>query len=362
MEGSLDSSDVPIRVADFFCGCGGTSAGLKQAGMEIAFGLDFEPEASATFRANFPEAKFVEADISTIDVDAVIEAIDPTRRPILLSACAPCQPYSTFVGSRRRDPRRSLLLRLIPIIEKLRPEFIFIENVPGLRMSHANASTFKRFCKALRAMGYEVSSEVVDCHRYGVPQRRRRLVILASQLSSITIPAPSHGKDRGEIQPSTVWESIGHLPPLEAGEEHPGVPNHLVSAVTPRNLERLRATPPGGNRFDWPEEMQLDCHRNHDGHSDVYGRMHADGLAPVLTTKCTSISNGRFGHPFEDRPISVREAACLQTFPEDFVFEGGIKSATRQVGNAVPVMLARRMGEAFREHHASQKRPPDGGP
>lgn len=329
--------------------------------MEIAFGLDFEPEASATFRANFPEANFLETDISTVEVETVIEAIDPTRRPILLSACAPCQPYSTFVGSRRRDPRRSLLLRLIPIIERLRPEFIFIENVPGLRMSHANASTFKRFCKALRATGYEVASEVVDCHRYGVPQRRRRLVILASLRGPIRIPAASHGMGPGEMPPSTVWEWIGHLPALQAGEQHSDVPNHLASAVTPRNLDRLRATPPGGNRFDWPEEMQLDCHRNHDGHSDVYGRMHAEGLAPVLTTKCTSISNGRFGHPFEDRPISVREAACLQTFPEDFVFKGGIKSTTRQVGNAVPVMLAKRMGEAFSEHRASHARAPGGG-
>jgi DNA (cytosine-5)-methyltransferase 1 len=342
---------MPIRVADFFCGCGGTSAGLSQAGMEIAFGLDFEPEASATFRANFPAAHFLEADISAIEVESVIELIDPSRRPILLSACAPCQPYSSFVGSRRRDPRRSLLLRLTPIIDKLRPEFVFVENVPGLKMSHANASTFKRFCKALRTRGYEVASEVVDCHRYGVPQRRRRLVILASRLGPIQIPVPSHGPGPDEIPPTTVWEWIGHLPPLEAGEEHPEVPNHLASAVTTRNLERLRATPPGGNRFDWPDSMQLECHRNHDGHCDVYGRMHADGLAPVLTTKCTSISNGRFGHPYEDRPISVREAACLQTFPEDFFFEGGIKSATRQVGNAVPVMLAKRMGEAFVKHH-----------
>jgi DNA (cytosine-5)-methyltransferase 1 len=328
--------------------------------MEIAFGLDFEPEASVTYRANFPEANFIEGDIAAVEVDAIVEAIDPTRRPILLSACAPCQPYSTFVGSSRRDPRRSLLLKLIPIIEKVKPEFIFVENVPGLRMSNANASTFKRFCKALRLMGYEVASEVVDCHRYGVPQRRRRLVILASLIGPIRIPTPSHGTAPGEKTPSTVWEWIGHLPALAAGEEHPGIPNHLASALTPRNLERLRATPPGGNRFDWPDELQLDCHRDHAGHSDVYGRMHADGLAPVLTTKCTSISNGRFGHPFEDRPISVREAACLQTFPEDFIFEGGIKSTTRQVGNAVPVMLARHMGEAFVDHR-SEHIPTSGG-
>lgn len=323
--------------------------------MEIAFGLDFEAQASATFRANFSEASFMEEDISRVDVDDVVDAIVPCSRPILLSACAPCQPYSTFVGTRRPDPRRALLLRLLPIIERLRPEFVFVENVPGLKMAHANASTFRRFCKALKRQGYEVSSQVVDCQSYGVPQRRRRLVILASRLGPIQIPAPSHGHGAGQLPPATVWEWIGHLPPLAAGEEHPGVPNHLVSAITPRNLERLRETPPGGNRFDWPEELQLECHRDHKGHSDVYGRMHADGPAPVLTTKCTSISNGRFGHPYEDRPISVREAACLQTFPEDFVFDGGIKAATRQVGNAVPVLLAKRMGDAFIEHLAGHR-------
>lgn len=324
--------------------------------MEIAFGLDFDAQASATFRANFPEARFLEEDISGVNVDDVIDAIDPDHRPILLSACAPCQPYSTFVGTRRPDPRRALLLRLLPIIETLGPEFVFVENVPGLKMAHANASTFRRFCKALKRQGYKVSSGVVDCQRYGVPQRRRRLVILASRLGPIHIPAPSHGDGADQLPLSTVWEWIGHLPPLTAGEEHPDVPNHLVSAVTSRNLERLRATPPGGNRFDWPDDLQLKCHRNHDGHSDVYGRMHADGPAPVLTTKCTSISNGRFGHPYEDRPISVREAACLQTFPEDFVFDGGIKSATRQIGNAVPVLLAKRMGDAFAEHLAEHER------
>jgi DNA (cytosine-5)-methyltransferase 1 len=140
------------------------------------------------------------------------------------------------------------------------------------------------------------------------------------------------------------------LPPVGPGEEHADVPNHVVSAITEINLRRLRATPPGGGRADWPPELRLACHKNHAGHSDVYGRMRGDAPAPVLTTKCTSISNGRFGHPYADRPISVREAACLQTFPRTFIFEGRIKSATRQVGNAVPVLFAERMGEAFVRH------------
>jgi DNA (cytosine-5)-methyltransferase 1 len=349
----MASSFSQIRVADFFCGCGGTSAGLQLAGMDIKLGLDIEPQASKTFRANFPEATFIERDIAQVDPLDIRGDIGDDKTPLLVSACAPCQPYSSFVGRRPSDPRRALLLRLLPFIRTLRPEFVFVENVPGLKAARANAGTFSRFCKALREEGYHVTFEVVDCQHYGVPQRRRRLVILASLLAPVEVPEPTHG--RGADQDlSTVWEWIGDLPKIKAGEIHPEVPNHHASAVTEINLRRLRATPPGGGRADWPSELRLECHKNHTGHSDVYGRMHADAPAPVLTTKCTSISNGRFGHPFQDRPISVREAACLQTFPRDFVFSGSIKSSTRQVGNAVPVLLAQRMGEAFVAQHESR--------
>lgn len=349
-EDVVNGLDVKIRVADFFCGCGGTSAGLRSAGMEIAFGLDMEPDASKTFRLNFPGASFIERDIAKVDPEEVAATVGVARGPLLVSACAPCQPYSSFVEQQARDRRRTLLLRLLPFIRRLRPDFVFVENVPGLRAASAPAGTFSRFCKALREEGYYVTFEVVDCQHYGVPQRRRRLVILASQLGPIMIPKPSHGSRPGQQPLSTVWEWIGDLPPIAAGEIHPEVPNHHASAVTEINLRRLRVTPPGGGRADWPRALWLDCHKDHTGHSDVYGRMSADSPAPVLTTKCTGISNGRFGHPFQDRPISVREAACLQTFPRDFVFDGSIKSATRQVGNAVPVLLAQRMGETFVAH------------
>lgn len=338
-------------MADFFCGCGGTSAGLRDAGMEIVFGLDFEREAAATYRSNFPGAAFMESDVRAVEPPEIAEKVAGESGPLLLSACAPCQPYSSFVERPARDGRRTLLLRLLPIIEELDPEFVFIENVPGLHAERARAGTFARFCKGLRRAGFHVTHDVIDCQSYGVPQKRRRLVLLASKLGPIELPQPTHGSGN-ELRPvSTVWEWIGDLPAIGPGEEHPQWPNHIASAVTEVNLRRLRATPPGGGRADWPPELHLACHKDHKGHCDVYGRMHADRPAPALTTKCTSISNGRFGHPYADRPISVREAACLQTFPRDFVFTGGIKSATRQVGNAVPVLLARRMGEAFVAHH-----------
>jgi DNA (cytosine-5)-methyltransferase 1 len=340
----------PPHVVDFFCGCGGTSAGLRAAGMNIAFGLDFDAEAAATYRRNFPEASFIEREIMKVSPTDVARAIGNRPGPMLLSACAPCQPFSGFGRAQKGDPRRTLLLRLLPFIEALEPELVLIENVPGLHAQSAPAGTFARFCKALRTAGFNLSSGVVDCQHYGVPQRRRRLIIMASRLGPIELPAPTHGRAENLAPVSTVWEWIGDLPPIAAGEQHPTVPNHLASALTEINLERMAATPPGGGRADWPQSLMLPCHASHRGHEDVYGRMHADAPAPVLTTKCTSISNGRFGHPYQDRPISVREAACLQTFARNFIFEGGIKSATRQIGNAVPVVLAKAVGDAFMRH------------
>lgn len=328
--------------------------------MRIVFGLDNDPEASATYRLNFPDANFVQKNILSISKEEVAARIGQGHGPLLISACAPCQPYSTFASARRNDPRRSLLLRLLPTLTLVNPEFVLVENVPGLRSQAAAAGTFNRFRKALRLRGYHVSSGVVDCQNYGVPQRRRRLIIMASRLGPINLPTPTHGRTSDMIPIATVRDWISDLPPVGAGQQHPDIPNHIASGLTEINRLRLRATPQGGGRADWPEELKLDCHANHSGHSDVYGRMRFDAPAPVLTTKCTSISNGRFGHPTQDRPISVREAACLQTFPRSYIFVGGIKSTTRQVGNAVPVLLAQRIGEVFVEHADSYLQSSDG--
>lgn len=350
---AAETGGACVDVIDFFCGCGGTSAGLSAAGMNILAGIDLDPDAAATYRANFPTAGFIERDIRKIEPREVgaIAARTPGSR-LLFSACAPCQPYTSFHRkSARRAEQRTLLLRLMPFIDHLQPDFVFVENVPGLHKV-PKASTFNRFRASLERRGYSIDWTIVDCRDYGVPQRRRRLTLVASRLASVKVPAPTHGPGPGLAPWSTVRDWIGHLPPIQHGETHPSIPNHQASRLTDLNLRRVRATPTGGGRLDWPEELRLDCHATHRGHSDVYGRMHWDAAAPVLTTKCTSISNGRYGHPEQDRPISVREAASLQTFPEDFVFAGRIKSATRQVGNAVPVRLAQAVGEALLEHAA----------
>jgi DNA (cytosine-5)-methyltransferase 1 len=335
-----------LEVVDFFCGCGGTSAGLRAAGMRILAGLDMEHDSAQTYRANFSDAAFIERDIRDVDPGEISAAIDRTPGArLVMSACAPCQPYTNFFRkSASRRPERTLLLRLLPFLDHLTPDYVFVENVPGLHKV-PGSSTFNRFVAGLRRRNYKLAWRVVDCRAYGVPQRRRRLVLLASRHGPIVIPAPSHGP--GAKPYSTVRDWIARYPPIRHGEQHLVIPNHQAALLTDLNLERLRATPEGGGRADWPERLRLSCHAEHRGHSDVYGRMAWDSTAPVLTTKCTSISNGRYGHPDQDRPISVREAAALQTFSDDFVFVGKIKSTTRQVGNAVPVLLARAMGAAF---------------
>jgi DNA (cytosine-5)-methyltransferase 1 len=361
MRSRMDPAAAPgIHVFDFFSGAGGTSAGLRAAGMRITLGLDNDPDAAATFRGNFPETPFLEGDITDIDTEAISQLVSEARDrgDLLFSACAPCQPFSRQ-NSTQRDlsKHRSLLLEFLRFVDRYLPQMVFVENVPGLQDPDETREPFGPFVRALRARHYHVTYGTVDCRRYGVPQRRLRLVLVASLLGPIRFPNPTHGPGtrRGY---TTVRHWIGSLPPIAAGEQHPRIANHRAMALSPLNLRRIRATPMGGDRRNWPRELVLDCHRSEDaGYVDVYGRMDWNGPATGLTTKCISLSNGRFGHPDQDRAISVREAACLQTFPRRFKFEGPIYSMARQIGNAVPVLLARRFGEEFDRHRSTARTP-----
>ena len=219
-----------------------------------------------------------------------------------------------------------------------------MENVPGLA-NVRGFSTYVRFQRALLALGYRLSCGILDAKKYGVPQTRRRLVLIASKSCEPSLPEPSHGTTRRPY--CTVRETISHLPKLQAGQRHPSIPNHYAACLSPLNLVRLKHTPTnGGGRTDWPSRLTLNCHKKtKKGHEDVYGRMKWDAPAPTLTCRCFSISNGRYGHPEQHRAISLREAACLQTFPNAYVFYGATqKSLGEQIGNAVPVQLAKAMG------------------
>ena len=345
---------MTVRVYDFFSGCGGASCGLRAAGMEITFGLDHDADAKASFEANFPDAYFESADIRDMSVDAVRRRMESEQpNPVVFTGCAPCQPFTKQNTQRPgldHDDRVPLLARFASIVEGCRPDLVFVENVPGLQKLDSDSQPFGGFLSRLHSAGYSVDYRAVRLSRYGIPQSRRRLVLVASRHGAIRLPQETNGPGTPNERYTTVRDWISHLPPIGAGEDHGEVPNHVAANLSARNLERVKATPEGGGHRDWPDHLRLECHKDFSGYTDVYGRMSWDAPASGLTTRCVSYSNGRFGHPEQDRAISIREAACLQTFPEDFVFEGSVTSMAKQIGNAVPVRLATLIGQRFIEH------------
>lgn len=345
---------MSLSVFDFFSGCGGTSKGFQNAGLNPVFALDHDSDAATTFIKNFPTVFFSNSDITKFDENLLNQIFKEKRKDAtLFCGCAPCQPFTrqnTKKPATETDIRRALLSKFGEIIEKFLPDYVFVENVPGMQSITGHAILIS-FRDRLKDLGYKTAIDVVESQKYGVPQRRRRLVFLASKKADIDFPAPTHGPGTG-IPFETVRNRIGHLPPIEAGEMHKDVLNHRSAKLSFLNQQRIRATPPGGSRADWPKELRLACHTKtgYTGHTDVYGRMKWDEPATGLTTRCVSLSNGRFGHPEQHRAISVREAAALQTFPDDFVFHGSLNSQARQIGNAVPVLLAEAFGRHILEH------------
>ncbi len=268
----------------------------------------------------------------------------------MLSGCAPCQPFSTYTNGRSNpNSQWKLLDKFAEIVQEVRPEVVTMENV-SLLSRHA---VFASFLAALRAAGYRLSYSVVRCSDYGVPQRRKRLVLLASTLGEIVLEPPGWNRS-GE---PTVWETIGQLDPLQAGGTSESDPLHRCSGLSETNLHRIRKSVPGGTWRDWEVALRAECHRKATGrtYSSVYGRMSWDQPAPTITTQFHGYGNGRFGHPEQDRAISLREGALLQTFPEDYSFIASsetvqIASVARLIGNAVPVALGAAIGRSINSH------------
>ena len=351
-----------IKVFDFFSGCGGTSEGLREAGMDIVLALDNNEEALKTFEKNIkPECGTIPDDIRDVKTVKIRDLVNKYRKKgnkILFCGCAPCQPFSTQNKKRfdSEDKRINLLSEFLRFVEDCQPDFILCENVPGLQKIDKDGP-LPNFISKLESMGYNVPTpQIVHAEDYGVPQRRKRLVLIASKLGELTYPEKKYGTKPGLLPFKTVRDAIGNgqYPVLKHGEEckDKKYANHRSAALSELNLERIRCIKEGQGRKDWPEELMLECHKKHEGHSDVYGRLEWDKPSVTLTTKCTNISNGRYGHPEQDRALSVREAAKLQTFPDNFIFVGNSLGAlARQVGNAVPVLLAKTFGEMFIEHN-----------
>lgn len=346
--------DVDIDVYDFFSGCGGTSAGLRLAGLHPRVAVDFDPDSIETFRLNFPTAVPLLRDVTGLQTAELEHLFDrERRRPVLFCACAPCQPFSKQNRQKQADDARAPLLKhLRRFIERFRPELLFVENVPGLASADDPRSPLAELKLLLSDLNYFHDLKIVYAQDYGVPQARRRLLVVASQFGPIELPKPTHGS--AEVPHPTVRDAIGDLPAIRAGEVHPSMPDHVAADLSDINLLRIRTGTEGGNWRDWRPELRLTCHKalKSKGFTDVYGRMSWSRPAPPLTTRCISLSNGRFGHPEQDRAISVREAARLQSFDDNFLFVGSKTSMAKQIGNAVPVRLAKMIGDCFKQHVA----------
>lgn len=319
--------------------------------MEISWALDNDRDAMESFIANFPKVTFECSDIRALDIDKVQNLMEgKSDTPVLFSACAPCQPFTkqmTHLKSLEEDERVQLLSHFGHFVESCLPDFVFVENVPGMQKTESVRNPFSGLLRSLQRADYDVDYRPIRMARYGVPQWRQRLVLVGSRRGPISLPKETHGPGTPNTRYETVRGWISHYPPIGAGDTHDEVPNHRAARLSVLNLKRIKATPEGGSRHDWPAHLRLNCHRSFAGYSDVYGRMQWDSPAPALTTKCISYSNGRFGHPSQDRAVSIREAASLQTFPEDYVFIGSMASMARQIGNAVPVRFASLVGESF---------------
>lgn len=343
---------MQIVALDVFCGAGGVTFGLRKSGIKVAVGVDRNEDCRFTYTQNNPASQFIREDIRKLSAKTLMSyagGLSPDDF-LLLTACAPCQPFSSQNRYRNNGDDRAVLRHVERLVRELRPDFLFIENVPGLRKV-GGFSAFRRLRSALKSLHYKVRFDVVDAAWHGVPQHRNRLVLTASQYGAAPWAEQSHGNKPDMARYVTVRDVIAGYPPIEAGQAHATVPNHMTAQIASQNLDRLKATrPDGGSRGEWSSELVLECHKTHDGHPDVYGRLRWDAPAPTLTTKCTSISNGRYGHPEQHRAISVREAAALQGFDDSYVFYGGIRELTRQIGNAVPPILAEKFGAAFVTH------------
>ncbi|OJF94122.1 DNA cytosine methyltransferase [Pararhizobium antarcticum] len=338
---------MSLGAIDLFCGAGGLTHGLEREGIDVIAGIDIDPICAFPYEAN-NLSRFVLHDVAKIDAAKLTEAWGDTEVR-LLAGCAPCQPFSKYTQGRMRDERWSLLNAFSRLIDECAPELVTMENVPELKRH----SIHEDFVSQLKALGYEVSETIVECLHYGIPQQRKRLVLLASKLGPIELISASEFGAKA----STVRDVIGDLPPIAAGQAHSSDGLHRSSGLSEINLRRIQASRPGGSWSDWDKSLVANCHQKEQGkgYRSVYGRMEWDKPAPTITTQSFGFGSGRFGHPAQDRALSLREAAMLQTFPKNYKFAPDdrrveMKNIGRLIGNAVPVTLGQVVGRSVIRH------------
>lgn len=342
------NSAKSIACVDLFCGAGGLTHGLIEAGVPVVAGVDSDDACEHPYTSNHEGVAFHNVDVATLEGSKIEEWFGDAGVRVL-AGCAPCQPFSSY--SQRYETvgtaRWALLHQFARLVDELRPDIVTMENVPTVRKHRV----FDEFVATLERLGYDVWYDVIDCANYGLPQRRRRTVLLAS------LHGPIKLRDAKEAEAKTVEDVLRGLPILRHGGRHEQDPLHMSSRLSPLNLQRIMASKPGGSWREWPQHLVAKCHRKQTGKSypGVYGRMRWDEPAPTLTTQFYGFGSGRFGHPTQARGLSLREGAILQGFPRNYSFvpEGKriqFKVLGRLIGNAVPVELGRVIGESIIEH------------
>lgn len=345
----MATTPATISAVDLFCGAGGLSQGLQDAGILVVGGVDLDESCAYAFESNI-EAPFIHRDVRDVS-KRDLEALWVPGSIRLLAGCAPCQPFSPYrrgvdTSSEEQWP---LLREFSRLVRDVNPELVTMENVPRIGTS----AVFEEFVEDLKSYGYNVDWRSCYGPKYGLPQHRRRLVLLASRLGPIGVPDGPLDVDNYR----TVRDAIGTLRPVASGVADPTDPLHLSRELSSLNQKRIVASKPGGTWADWPEELLSPCHRKASGASfkNVYARMEWDAPAPTITTQAHNFGAGRFGHPEQNRPITLREAALLQGFPPGYrLIKPGERVAMskigRLIGNAVPPPIAAEVGRAAVRH------------
>ena len=342
---------MPCVAIDLFCGIGGLTKGLSLAGIDVVAGFDNDESCRFAYEAN-NNAEFFCEDVTNINGQNIMN-LYPDNCIKALVGCAPCQPFSRYSSRYRKkghtENKWKLLYSFERLIQETLPEIVSMENVPNL----IHEKVFEDFVRTLRTNNYYVDYQIVYCPDYGVPQHRKRLVLLASRMGEIHLIPPIYAEENYP----TVRNAIGNLQPIEAGEVCANDQLHRSSSLSQINLRRIQQSVPGGTWRDWDDDLKLKCHKKDSGTTfpSVYGRMEWDKPSPTITTQFYGYGNGRFGHPEQNRAISLREGAILQSFPDDYIFVDEEHPAKKRelgthIGNAVPVELGRAIGVSIQRH------------
>lgn len=336
-----------LKAIDFFSGAGGLTHGLRSAGINVLAGVDIEASCKETYEKNNKGSVYLERDVTKYSPQELQKDLNIKRNDndMIFAGCAPCQFWSIIHTSKEKSKKtKDLILDFQRFVEYFNPGFVLVENVPGI--SSKEGSPMGKFITTLESLGYKVAHHVTDMSQYGIPQKRKRFTLLASRVSNISLPEPTNKQ-------KTLKDILGPqngFSKIKAGTKDPSKFLHSAASLNQKNIERLQMTPhSGGDRSNWQnkKKYQLDCYSSGEKKFyDTYGRMWWDKPAPTITTKFYSISNGRFAHPDEDRAISLREGATIQTFPKNYEFIGNsVASISKMIGNAVPPAFGKILGD-----------------